>query len=540
MTTSRRLDCMEWGILLLVLIVNILVRLPGIFYGVPIFEAADDNYVLHESVRIASFERPAVLVGLPDSTLFYSNGIALRVVFEVLKISNQTAAPNVTVAYEDLHEPWIHETARVVNLLWVITALLVFTFFTRRFFGKRTALLALVLFSASSLILEYFIEIRPDVPSIALIFGTLLTSANIAQKARRKDYVLTGILFGLSVATKYPLVLLVIPIAFAHAKASQKNLRRFFACRSLWILLGVSVATFAILAPVFFVFPSRTISQIRYEGRSQHFGADGLSFAGNLWFYLTHALNYGIGTFAAFLSLAGAVVMFKKRWRVALFLWSFPLATLIALSFHPLHWDRWMIPLLPFEALAAGWFIDTLLRTQKQTLKFIAVALFLFALAPAMWRSLIVVRSWTHPETREVAHTWVLENVPSGSRIVRSAYTPLLNDSRFTENVISTIGAQKTEFYMEQQVDYFIVNNAELERFFTDTATPEQHKAYARKTLENSVLIFETKVPPSQLPRNLISVSDWHVFQNGFLPKPQNGDSILIHAFSAKAKDLYD
>lgn len=537
MKTFRHvLDRTEWGILIFILVVSVILRLPGIAYGVPIFEAADDNYVLHESVKIASFERPAAQFGLPDATLFYSNALALRVVFEALKITNQTSAPNVTAAYEDFHEPWIHETARVVNLIWVVTGFILFTFFTRRFFGKKTALIALAFLSVSSIMLEYFIEIRPDVPSIALIFATLLTSANIAEKGRRKDYVLTGVMLGLSVATKYPLILLFIPIVLAHAKATQKNRRAFFVSRSFWMLVVFAFLTFFLLTPLLFFFPSRALLQIRYEGRSQHFGADGLSFGGNLWFYLTHVLNYGIGTLAAIVSLFGTLLMFKKHPRVALFIWSFPVATLTALSFHPLHWDRWMIPVLPFQALAAGFFIAQIMQSKRRILKVGATILFVLAFVPAGLRSLSVVSSWTYSETRGQARDWVVTNAPNNSRIMRSAYTPLINDPRFTENLISTIGAEKTEVYEGQNIDYFIVNNKELERFFANTVTPEQHKAYARKTLANGKIIFTAQVPENKLLHNVIRMNDWRVFQNASVLDARNGDPISIYAFSEKAK----
>ncbi|MBI2427050.1 MAG: glycosyltransferase family 39 protein [Candidatus Kerfeldbacteria bacterium] len=507
----------RWEILLLaiVLLFSIIVRLPAVSYGLPTFEGADDRFILFEAVKIASLERPAVSFGLPDSTLFYSYGMVLRVVFEVMKLFGATDAPTVSEAYLHLNEPWIHETIRIVNIGWMIAGTLLLYTLTRRMFSRLVAAFAILFFSVSSLILLHTIEIRPDVPSIVFVLVTLHLALNLRERRRRKDDMWAGVALGLSVATKYPLALLAIPLVIAHIDAIRReshSIRALFS-RNLWIMFGVSLLTFSIATPLFWPLLPRVIEQLQHEARSAHYQADGLAFHQNLWFYLTHALNDGIGTGVALLAVGGVAWSWMKNRFTTLFLASFPLVTVVGLSFHKLHWDRWMIPVLPFIALFAAVACGQLFASQKRALRIAAVILLLIALPPALMRTLRVSSGWTVPETREVARDWILENALPDSRIVRTVYTPWINDPRFHEIFVQELGVKKLEEYQKENIDYLVINGFQRERFFSSSATPDVYKTYYRETLDASTELF--------------------------IAHAENGHPIEIYAFSERAKKYH-
>lgn len=515
----KRFKRFEIAVLAVVVLFTILVRVPAVPYGLPTFEGADDRFILFEAVKIASLERPAVSFGLPDSTLFYSYGIVLRMVFEVLKLVGATDAPTVSEAYLHLNEPWVHETIRIVNIGWVIAGTLLLYALARRVFSPLAGALAILFFSMSSLTLLHTIEIRPDVPSIVFVLATLHLGLNLRERRRRKDYVLAGVALGLSVATKYPLVLLAIPLLIAHidlVRQKSHSIRALFS-RNLWILFGISIVAFSIATPLFWPLLPRVIEQLQHEARSAHYQADGLAFHQNLWFYVTHALNYGIGTIVALLAAGGIVWSWAKDRFTTFFLASFPVATVVGLSFHKLHWDRWMIPVLPFVALFGAVLCAQLFTSSKRALRIAAVILLLVALPPALLRTVRVSQGWRTSETREIARSWILENALPDSRIVRTVYTPWINDPRFHEVFVQELGIKKTEEYQKENIDYIIINGFQRERFFSSSATPDVYKTYYRETLDASTELFRATI------------------QNDL----GYGHPIEIYAFSERAKQYH-
>ncbi|MBI3120199.1 MAG: glycosyltransferase family 39 protein [Candidatus Kerfeldbacteria bacterium] len=539
----------RWEILLLTLVsvFTIAMRIPAISFALPDVEGADDRYMLVPALKIASLQEPATQFGLPDSTLFYGYGIVFRGVFEILDLANLTSATHPLDDYLNHHAIWPLMTVRVLNIAWTLGALFLLYVISRRWYNRTVAATTVVVLSFSSMLLEHTLYARPDIPSMAFVLLVLWFAIQIHDRGRVKDYLLAGIGMGLAVATKYPLVLTVIPVVIAHGSrvltGSASDLQR--PANSAWkkwklllLCAGVSFIAFSIATPLFWPMLPRAIEQIRWEARATHPGADGLSFFGNLQFYLTHVLNYGIGTLIAALSIVGIIRAIRTDRIKTCILFSFPIFTLLVLSFHRLHWDRWMIPTLPFLALGAGigmhWIWS---RVPKQFSTVVAFAvLAVITIAPPMLRMARVEFAFTENETREVAREWLERNTLPDARIVREPYTPSLRKPGISEQEVPAIGAKNDVAYQNDKIDYFVSNVELRERFYASPDTFPVFKIYYDNLLSQSQLIQRIEVPEELQWGSTIAVSDWNILRPKQSFATQFGPTIEIYAFSERAK----
>lgn len=573
----------EWCFLGIIAAVTVGLRIPTITYGLPVFEGADDLFVVQPALEIASLIKPATQFGLPDSTLFYGYGVVFRVVFEVLDVLGLTNGAHPLDDYITYHATWPLMTVRVINIVMTVGIFILLYLCGRKLFSKSSGALAVVLAASSWILLEHTIHARPDLLSAALALGVLYTSLLIIEHSTTRNYVIAGVLVGLSIATKYPLALTGLMIIAAHGTRHAWNIRTMFASRHLWIAGGIALLTFSIATPLFWPLLPRAIDQLRYEARSSHSGADGLSFWGNLGFYTTHVLNYGIGTLVSILAAIGGLQLLVKRRSHALLVLVFPVGLILALSLHGLHWDRWMIPVVPFIALLAGYVITTIrgALSQKQAdadtrprplrgrgarvsaslsafggavparpanclhhllwdrgytlgLAIVAVSLIM----PPIVRTTRTFNSFRHPETREIAKQWVIENAIPNASVVRESYTPFLNSS-FDETLLPSLGVLNDKQLTERNVDYLISNADQRERFFNASDTFPVFIEYYDNNLKASQRVFTARVAPERNVEALTATSDWNIWNNLTTLDAQRGPTIEIYAFSESAKERH-
>lgn len=536
----------EIAFLLVIALVTILLRLPTITFGVSAFEGADDAYVLRPAVEIASLMQLPTEFGLPDSTLFYGYGVVFRLVFEVLQFFGVTHGVHPFDEYAAYQATWPLITVRVLNICWTLLTLLFVYLCSKKLFGEKAAAAAIVLSASSWILLEHTIHARPDLLSAALVLTVLYVSINIKQRGRQRDFIIAGLLVGISVATKYPLVLTALMVIAAHGihsvSSGKRGIQRLLFAKPLWLAGGIALLTFSIATPLFWPHVSEAVAQIQYEARIVHPGADGLSFFGNLQFYLTHVLQYGIGTLAAIVALIGALRLSMTQRRVALIVLIFPVALVLVLSTHGLHWDRWLIPVIPFLAMLAGYAIAAVFN-----MRFVANAryhgvlcgslLIFLVLAPAIVRTVRTYNSFRHEETREIAKDWFMQNALPNARVAREAYTPVLSPD-FEELYLTSLGAQSDDQLAAQQIDYLISNVEQRERFLTHPNTFPVFIEYYQGHLKHAERVFTARIDPARSAELLVPISDWGVWKNITVLDVHRGSPIEIYAFSPAAKLL--
>lgn len=570
----------EWLFLAVIAAVTIGLRIPTVTYGLPTFEGADDVFVLQPALEIASLIKPATQFGLPDSTLFYGYGAVFRVVFETLDAFGRTSGAHPLDDYLTHHATWPLITVRIINIATTLATFFLLYLCARKLFSKSAAMMSVLLASTSWILLEHTIHARPDLLSGALALAVLYASLRIIEQPTMRNYLVAGVLVGLSIATKYPLALTALIVIAAHGAHCEWKARAILQSKQLWLAGGVALITFSIATPLFWPLLPRAIEQLRYEARTSHLGADGLSFWGNLRFYATHVLNYGIGTLTSILALVGALHLLVKRRSQALTVLVFPIALIIALSLHGLHWDRWMIPVVPFIALLAGYVITEITclprlqnrwcrqfagragmappkaESEAETLaprprrgrgrvsasacfwKVGLVAVISLTLVPPAMRTIRTWNSFRHAETREVAKNWLIENGIPNARVAREPYTPFLNNA-MNETLLPSLGVLNDKQLTERNMDYLLANADQRERLFTAPDTFPVFIEYYENNLRASQLVFTARVAPERNVERLTETPDWNIWNNLPTLDAERGSNIEIHAFSEAAKQRH-
>src|SRR5262249_6430134 len=188
--------------------------------------------------------------------------------------------------------------------------------------GVATALVLAV----EPLDIRYSLVPGPDMLLTLFVTLGLLEAMNVLERGRMRDSVLAGLFTGLGVAAKYSPVLLVVPLAIAHASSpGRKRGARYAAC------LAVAIVTFAACSPFSWIdFGKRPgeLSAELWAFAHGPFGAHGqpaaLSYALGI---LPHDLGWPLALLVA-VALIGSLVR-PSRPRVVLLAYVLPLTVVL-------------------------------------------------------------------------------------------------------------------------------------------------------------------------------------------------------------------
>jgi hypothetical protein len=179
----------------------------------------------------------------------------------------------------------------------------------------------------------------------------------------------------------------------------------------------------------------------------------------------------------------------RLRWALAL---TFPLVYFYFLSGHTLVFGRYLLPLLPFVCLlaAAGAVSGVSLLRRfdiPRTARTAVIAtLTALALVPPAWQSLNFVRMMSRTSTVELAHQWILDNVPKGASIVLETGALLLAPDRYAARnvpqlVLDHRAPQEYDEYVKEGVEYVVASSQRYgDALDQPHHNPELYKAYMR------------------------------------------------------------
>lgn len=266
-----------------------------------------------------------------------------------------------------------------------------------------------------------------DTPLAFWFAAATLAALRLLDTARRRDYLLAGVLVGVAAATKYPGAAAGGAVLAAHLLT-----RRSLRDPRLWLAGGAAVAAFGCLSPYVLLDASTFLEHFRFQ--VAHVEAGRFGDAPAPWAALVHGLRVGIGTPAWLLWLGvSGWALWRRRAAHAVVLATF-LAGYVAVSWGDLSFLRYLLPLLPLQAALVG---DGLARLgtglagqvsqrrarftalgsdaqRRAAVTMLATALLLLAPARA---ALGVATLSARPDTRTQAREWIERHVPSGTSI---------------------------------------------------------------------------------------------------------------------------
>lgn len=344
-------------------------------------------------------------------------------------------------------------------------------FLAKNIFDKEAAWFAAVTyaFTVTSIQAAHFAVTESLL--VLLITTLAYLSLQILHQPTLKLYLLSGIVLGLSIATKTTaLTFSVLPL-FAWTLGAARKISVLAA------LLGGAFLVFTLFSPYTFLNWDKFLESMRYETGVVK---GTLSVPYTLQFTNTTPFIYQIKNLfwqmgpIAILSWLGLVLLvwktFKEKNINYLFFLSFPLLYFLYISTLYAKFIRYMLPLIPFMVISAAYFLYYL----KSRSRLLGQILILIFLALTIFWALSFFSIYTREQTRITASKWIYGNIPQRSYILGEHWDdglPLpLNGQNPGQYKIEQLTIydpetkEKLDYYAQKlsEADYIILNSRRL------------------------------------------------------------------------------
>ncbi len=449
----------------------------GIRRDLPYLPETDEPFLVEPVLQIASSGDPDPRwFGHPGSTMIYPL-VALVHLWNSLVDGGPLLRHDPQLAeraHENLSPPYL--LGRLLTTTYAVLSLPLVYCLGHRAFGAPVGLLAAWVTFLSPLEIDHAQMVRTDGAGMFFTVLALWLCYRLYDRPTPGRQLAAGLAIGLGVATRYFLVTL-LPVLLAIDLALVWRARRTGASRraiSAGVALGLIAAAvgFAASTPYFFLDWATAWRDVQEGARSSHPGADGLSPAGNLAWYLWSVIPESITPPLAALAVAGVALVLWRREAKPLLLLLFAVTFLAGISASGLHWARWIIPLLPVLALLAS--LPLVLAGRRllagsgyRGLRMAGLAAG-FVLVSA-WPMLKVGRyalQATHPSTRLRAREWIVQNLPPGSKLAAEWHSvPLAGTSFDVSESFSLAAIPSLAGYRAQGYRFLVANSDIYWRF---------------------------------------------------------------------------
>ena len=400
------------------LLVALGLRLWSIRYGLPwVYNRDEEFHFVPVAVRMFGgsfnphyFENPPAL-----TYLFY---LVFRLRFHSGGFRH-AFAHNPTAAYE---------TARLVVAL-IGTASVAFVYWAgSRWFDRRVGLLAAALIAVGFLPTFYAKFALNDAVTLAPVAIALALIALAWEQGKTWQWAAAGAAIGVATAVKYTAGAMLLPLGIALLLRWLDGERRFLDLLKPAVLAGVAFgAAFLILNP----FSIADFSTFKHQVAGQSATAGGSAKLGQSdtpgWLYYLWTVTWGLGWIPAVAAIAGGVLLLRDNWRRGLVLVIFPVFMFLFLGSQARHFGRWYLPAYPAIVLLAGYgairaadWAGRGRRWAAWALPAVAVLMLAQGLAANVRVDSVLARN----DTRYVARSWILNNIPDRARLVVEPFVP--------------------------------------------------------------------------------------------------------------------
>jgi hypothetical protein len=393
--------------------------------------------------------------GHPGSTVIYPSALLVEFWYQAATHLPPFAHPMPGIGREFVADPMpFYVIGRLVAAVYGVGSVVVTWLLGRRILGDLGGLLAALFLPASVILIQYGQLMRSDTAGMFFALLALWLTVRAMELRRRRDWVLAAIAIGLAISSRYIFATLVAPYLVAAVLSVRSTGHERLGeghgpgpTLVPFLSLLVVPLTFVITSP----FVLLEVRQIPIDG-SVHPGADGLSPVGNLLWYVGSVAPsiFGLAILAA--AAIGLVALARTHPHPAAVLVAYACSYLIGVSASPLHWDRYIIPLIPIVGiLAAGGALvigsavaGAAVRLERHgrgrprvndpgeprpaepSLGVVATLAIVILLTPSIAGAAAAVRQRSGPSTRAVVTDWVTRNLPPGSRIAQEQWTTYL------------------------------------------------------------------------------------------------------------------
>lgn len=408
----------ECGTLLLILGVAAGLRIYGVGFGLPALNDPDEPlFVMTALEMLRNHSLNPGWFGHPGTTTLYCLAL-ISLAVGGLGIATGRFADGHALMVAAYADPGI---IFLPGRLFIVACGVGCVWFTwslgKKLGGARLGLIAAAFLAVNAVHIHYSQIIRTDVQATVFMLLCTRSAVAIAHEGRARDYLLAGIWAGLACATKWPAAIIVLNPLCAGLYRVSLDRREW---RRLALLPATALAALLIASPYLLLDYPTVIRNLAGEARTAHPGATGGGFLANLSWYVAHPLLMSFGAAGLTLIAAGTLGALSRPLKAVAVLPGV-IAFLIVIGAQALLWERWIVPMLPFAALAAAaaicWLADRLRAQLTRPLHFLEVAAAILLMIP-MLQATCASAIERAQDTRQVASAWVRVNVPPGKSIV--------------------------------------------------------------------------------------------------------------------------
>ena len=491
--------------IILICLSGFLLRMRGIGFGLPFLYNPDEHYFINPSIdMLIGGDLNPHWFGAPGSFIMYLLLLIFSIYFLFGFLSGALYNLNHLQQLFTNNPTLFYLSGRILMVIFAVITIYLIYLIAKKHFNRTIAILASFCLAMAPLHIEHSRYIRPDITATMLIMFSIYFLLEFFDKNKNmKLLILSSLFAGFSIATKYTSGLIIFPIGIyclirdskEHNLFSKKYLfnslkiKTFLSRAALFVFMG-----FLITAPFVILDYKNAYWGIIYQLRGTHLGHERLPGIQNHLWYLTNALQEGTGgLFFEIFAGIGLIFLltYKRSYKNYLFLF-FPILFFLIIGSMLLRWDRWFMPLLPFEAIlfGIGFYYSykyiaknrkfNIFRSKK-ILRYAVFSVFAAALVFASFPTIIDdIRAGTklqQTDTRTTAKEWIENNLPGGSKIAYEHYAPHLHVNPAGNFSLmnlkrSKIVSQPLSYYKNQSVDYIIITDSFKSRYYNE---PEKY-----------------------------------------------------------------
>ncbi len=329
----------------------------------------------------------------------------------------------------------MHIVGRILSAIFDTATIFLVFLIAKRLFSARTGLFAAFFYSISVLPMQLSHFFAVDTILTFLLLSSVLIFIEFLNTPSRLLGTLLGVCIGLALATKVsalilgPAIALSLLFLFLKRRQSKKTIYKTL----LYLFLSgiIAVIIFLITQPYVIIDWKEFLKQTSLQtqmSRNPYLFPYTLQYVNKTPYVyeLTNIFWWGLGPIISSLSFAGVFLYLTKLRKkgnrsVNLVLFIFAGIYFIAFGSFAVGYMRYMLPLYPFFAITAGYFINEIampLIPKKYLASYFSrkLLLFIFVFLCLLY-PLSFLSIYTSPNTRIQATDWILKNIPEGSVI---------------------------------------------------------------------------------------------------------------------------
>lgn len=407
------------SVLLAILLLAAVLRVRGIGFGLPALNDPDEPLFMMTALdMLRSHSINPQWFGHPGTITFYCLALISLAVAGAGTATGRFADADAFVGAVYADPSILFLPARLFFAACGVLCVYLSWRLGRRVGGDRTGLIAAAILAANALHIDYSQLIRTDIQASLFILLCAGSTLSMAERGHFRDYLLAGVFVGLGCATKWPAAAIAIGplavgswrVARGHGKASQ-----------LLVFVGAAVAALLFASPYLLIDHGAVVRDLAGEARPRHPGATGEGLLDNLAWYLRYPLAGSLGLGGVTLAIAGPILMVRRNPMAAAALGPVIATFLILIAAQSLRWERWLLPVLPFAAIAAAYALhvaaDALRSRFRRPLPWFEAVATVMLLVPMLQAAQARAMARGN-DTRQLASSWLRTSAPRGSTIL--------------------------------------------------------------------------------------------------------------------------